>query len=95
MENDLEKQIAQLGGKLLRIARFHCVEDFVGLLDEELAERFVGLLAVPGAAGGGAQASLEGDELFEPAAGEPIALADSDLRSRGRARVRALPFAPL
>src|ERR1700693_1575448 len=95
MENDPEKQIAQLRRKLLWIARFHRVENFVGFLDEKFAERFVRLLAIPGTPGGGAETRLESNELFGPAAGSPVAGADANTRLGGRDGFRSARFAHL
>src|SRR5579863_1345166 len=96
MENDLKKQVAEFRGKLLWIARFHRVENFVGFLDEEFAQRFVGLLAVPGTPGGRAETRLEGDEFFEPAARCVVARRDANTRLGGGDGFRVAPFfAPL
>ena len=72
MKYDLEEQIAEFGGKILRVATLHCVEDFVRFFEEECAERFVRLLAIPGAAAGGAQLGLEREQIFEEIAGAAI-----------------------
>ena len=52
MEDDLEQQVAELPGELRGRAGLERVVDLVGLLEEVLAERRVGLLAVPRAAVG-------------------------------------------
>ena len=50
MEDDLEEEIAELVGESRRGARPERVVDLVGLLEEMVAERLVGLLAIPRAA---------------------------------------------
>ena len=50
VEDDLEQQVAELAGELGRGAGLERVVDLVGLLEQVLAERLVGLLAVPRAA---------------------------------------------
>ena len=47
------------------VALLDGIEDFVGLLDQVGSEGRVSLFAVPGAAAGGAQAGLDGDEIFK------------------------------
>ena len=55
VQDDLEPQVAELAGQLGRRAGLQRVVDLVGLLEQVLAERGVGLLAVPRAAVGLAQ----------------------------------------
>ena len=55
VEDDLEQQVAELPGELRRGARLERVVDLVGLLEQVLAQRGVGLLAIPRAAVGLAQ----------------------------------------
>ncbi len=47
VEDDLEQQVAELAGQLGRRAGLERVVDLVGLLEQVLAQRLVGLLAVP------------------------------------------------
>ena len=65
VKQDLQQQIAQFFRQILGASLFDCVENFVGLLDQVGSEGYVGLLAVPGAAAGGAQAGLDGDQIFK------------------------------
>ena len=81
MKDDLKEQVAKFGGKVVRVAGFHGVEDFVGFLDQKFAQRCVGLLAVPGAAAGSAQARLQRDQLFEPFSGALVAGSDWNFRA--------------
>ena len=55
VEDDLEQQVAELAGQLGRRAGLERVVDLVRLLEQVLAQRGVGLLAVPRAAVGLAQ----------------------------------------
>ena len=55
VEDDLEEEVAELLGERRRRARAERVVDLVGLLEEVVPERLVGLLAVPRAAVGQAQ----------------------------------------
>ena len=50
VEHDLEQQVAELAGQRRRGAGLERVVDLVGLLEQVLAQRWVGLLAVPRAA---------------------------------------------
>ena len=50
VEDDLEQQVAELLGQLRRRPGLERVVDLVGLLEQVLAQRRVGLLAVPRAA---------------------------------------------
>ena len=68
VEHDLEQQVAELAGELGRGARLERVVDLVGLLEQVLAQRLVGLLAVPRAAVGLAQPG--GDPGHRPRAGD-------------------------
>ena len=56
VEDDLEPEVAELGGQLRRGAAGEGVVDLVGLLEEVVAQRLVGLLAIPRAAVGLPQA---------------------------------------
>ena len=67
MEDDLQEQVAQLGGQLVVVAVVDGLGHLVGLLDRHGLHALVGLLAVPGTAAGGAQA---GDQLDEAGEGE-------------------------
>jgi hypothetical protein len=68
VKDDLEQEIAKLLGEFVCVVRIECLEDFVSLLNQVGAKRFVCLLAIPGAAVGRAEARLERDESFEEAA---------------------------
>ena len=50
VQDDLEPQVAELAGERRRGPRLERVVDLVGLLEEVLAERGMGLLAIPRAA---------------------------------------------
>ena len=50
VEDDLQPEVAELGGQLRRGPAGQRVVDLVGLLEEVVAQRFVGLLAIPRAA---------------------------------------------
>ena len=65
VEQDLQQEIAEFLGQILGASLFDGVEDFVGFFDQVGFEGRVGLLAVPGAAAGGAQAGLDGDQVFK------------------------------
>jgi hypothetical protein len=60
VEEDLEEEVAELFGEFGIVAGVEGVEDFVGFFDEVGAEGRMGLLAVPGAAAGGAKAGHDG-----------------------------------
>ena len=60
VEEDLEEEVAQFFGEFGVVAGVESVEDFVGFFDEVGAESGVGLLAVPGAAAGSAEAGHDG-----------------------------------
>ena len=81
VKDHLQEQIAQLLGKFARVAGFHGVECFVGFLDQVLAQRFMGLLTVPGAAAWAVQALLQRDQFGEPFAGELITRRDGNFRA--------------
>src|ERR1017187_3602075 len=85
MEDDLEKEVAELTGKLARVARIHCVEHFVRFLDQKFAKRGVGLFAVPRALIRGAKARLERDQPREPFACKFVAGVERNERSIGGA----------
>ena len=57
VEDNLEQEVAELLADVRRVAGVEGVKDLVGLLDEERAEGFAGLLSVPGTAAFAAQAS--------------------------------------
>ena len=65
MKQDLEQEIAKLLGEFKRAALLNGIEDFVRLFDQIGPKRQVGLLAVPRAAAGSAQARLDGDKVFK------------------------------
>ena len=69
VEDDLEQQVAELAGELLVVLLVDGVGDLVGLLDRHRLDGLVGLLAVPRAAAGGAQAGDQLDEAGEELAG--------------------------
>ena len=68
VEHDLQPQVAELAGQLGRGAGLERVVDLVGLLEQVLAQRLVGLLAVPRAAVGLAQPG--GDPGHRPRSGD-------------------------
>ena len=68
VEEDLKEEIAEFLGELGVVSRVESVKDFVGFFDEIGAKSGVGLLAIPGATAGRAQASHDGDKLFKIAA---------------------------
>ena len=68
VQDDLEEQVAELLGEGRRRARLERVVDLVGLLEQVLAQRLVGLLAVPRAAVGLAQPAR--DPGHRPRAGD-------------------------
>ena len=82
VEQDLKKEVAEFFCEFSVVGGVERVEDFVGFLDEVGPQRGVRLFAIPRAAARGAEASHDGDKLFEIAA---------DLRRRVAFR-RALPF---
>ncbi len=73
VEHDLEQKIAQFAGEFGRDARVESVEDFVGLFDKIGAQRFVGLLAVPGAAVWRPKPRLERYQIVEKLPGLALA----------------------
>ena len=62
---DLQKKIAEFLRQIRRACFLNRVENFVGLLDEVRPQGQVSLLAVPGAAAGGTQSGLDGDQVFK------------------------------
>ena len=72
MKYDLEEQVAEFRGKSLCVATLQCVQNLVRFFEEECAEGGVSLFAVPGAAAGGAQLSLQREQIFEKIAGAAI-----------------------
>jgi len=58
MKNNLQQQIAQFRGKMLGVARFHGVENFVGFFDQKFTQGLMGLLTVPGTTARPTQTSL-------------------------------------
>ena len=87
VEDDLEEQVAELLGERRRRPALERVVDLVGLLEEVLAERRVGLLAVPRAAVGLAQPVA--DVGHRPRARRTAAPARSGRRYSGPARSAA------
>ncbi len=85
VENHLQQQVTQFPGKFARVGGLHRVENLVGFLDQELAERIVGLLAVPGAAAGSIEPRLQGDQLGEPFAGKLVSAVKRNQRFGGAA----------
>src|SRR5713226_3757794 len=69
MEDHLQKQVAQLGGKLRVVAGFERLEHFIGFFQQVGAQRLVGLLAVPGTPLGCPQRRLKRDQLLKQSAG--------------------------
>ena len=69
VEENLEEEVAQFFGEFGVVFGVEGVEDFVGFFDQVGAESGVGLLAVPGAAAGGAEAGHNGGEFGEGGAG--------------------------
>ena len=69
MKRYLKQKVAKFLGEFFVIAAFQRVEHLVGLFDEVSAQGLVGLLAIPRAAAGVAQALLNRDQLFKPVAG--------------------------
>ena len=69
VEDDLQQQVAELAGELVVVLLVDGVGDLVGLLDRHRLDALVGLLAVPRAAAGGAQARDQLDEAGEELAG--------------------------
>jgi hypothetical protein len=69
VEEDLEKEVAELLGEFGVVGGVEGVEDFVSFFDEVRAEGGVGLFAVPGAAAGSAEASHYGSKFGESGAG--------------------------
>jgi hypothetical protein len=69
VKEDLKEEVAEFIGELGIVTGVEGIEDFVRFFDEVGAEGGVGLLAVPGAAGGRAEAGHESDEFFEGWAG--------------------------
>jgi hypothetical protein len=69
MEDDLEKEVAQLARQLGVVPFVDGLEDLVGLLDGHGLEALVGLLAVPRAASGRAQPGDQPDEPCEVGTG--------------------------
>src|SRR2546423_9479432 len=65
VENDLEKQIAELFEQLLVIVPFDGIEQFIDFLNRVPAESLVRLFTVPWATGFAAQPSHDRDELVE------------------------------
>ncbi len=59
VEHDLEQEVTELAGQRRRRARLERVVDLVRLLEQVLAQRRVGLLLVPRAAAGRAQAGAD------------------------------------
>jgi len=78
LEDHLEEQVAELLAELAGVALLDGGDDLVGLLDDVGLERLGGLLAVPGAAAGGAQASHELDEGREPVVAGGLVAGDHD-----------------
>jgi hypothetical protein len=60
VKEDLEEEVAEFFGEFGVVAGVEGVEDFVGFFDEVGAEGGVGLLAVPRAAAGSAEAGHDG-----------------------------------
>jgi hypothetical protein len=65
VEDHLVQNIAEFFDELVSTAALDRVDELVGLLDEVLHERFVGLFGVPGAPSGRPEAREYGDELVE------------------------------
>ena len=65
VEEDLEEEVAQFFGEFGVVAGVEGVEDFISFLNEIGAEGGVGLLAIPWAAAGRAEAGHEGGEPGE------------------------------
>src|SRR5580704_5668190 len=72
MKQDLQQEIAEFLCQFFGVSRFNGIEDFVSLLDEVGPERGVSLLAVPGTATGGAEASLDSAQVFKKFADPPV-----------------------
>ena len=60
VEEDLEEEVAKFLGEFGVVAGVEGVEDFVGFFDQVGAQGGMGLLAVPGAAAGSAEAGHDG-----------------------------------
>ena len=67
IEEDLQQQIAQLFREVRKVSALNGVEDLVGFFEGVFADGVEGLLAVPGAAAGSAQAGHDGYRLLEEA----------------------------
>ena len=87
VQHDLEQQVAELAGELGRGPGLERVVDLVGLLEQVVPQRRVGLLAVPRAAVGLAEAVA--DPGHRPRAGEPRPRARPAPTYRGAARSSA------
>jgi hypothetical protein len=81
VKEDLEKEVTEFLGELGIVCAIEGIEDFVGFFDEISAEGGVGLLAVPGAAVGRAEARHDSDEFFK---GGADAGSTARLRPAGR-----------
>ena len=68
-EHALEDQVADLAAQRVGVAAIDRVEHFVRFLEQEAAQRFERLLAIPRAAVRAAQARHDIDELLEGRAG--------------------------
>ena len=60
-----KQEVAEFFRQFLGASLFDGVENFIGFFDQVGSEGGVGLLAVPGTAAGGAQAGLDGHQVFE------------------------------
>jgi micrococcal nuclease len=65
MKDHLVQHVTQLFEQFIAVTGLDRLHEFVGLLDEVLHERLMGLLAIPGASPRSAQARKHGDELVE------------------------------
>ena len=69
MQNRLQEQIAQFFAEQVGIARADGIDHLIGFLQDMGDQAFVGLLAIPGAAAGGAQAVNNGAQAGEGVGG--------------------------
>ena len=65
VEQDLQKQIAQLPAKFVPIAGVDGLQHFVGFFQRVGLDGVEGLLAIPGTAARGSQARHDGDGALE------------------------------
>ena len=65
IKQDLQQQIAEFFRQVRPVAALNGVEDFVGFFEGVFADGIEGLLTVPGAAAGSAQAGHNGYRLLK------------------------------